>query len=141
MSWKWYGVKTAFRTIAGGSPTSKDADFDNDATLVEERIVLVRARTFDHAIAKGESEANKYAAGKHRNSYGQTVRTRYLGSIDAFELFDEPAAGAEVFSTTEVISAAVSDNDVVDQYFGALETDATRRRRKFLNSELPPVRE
>ena|SRR5215203_2537772 len=142
MSWKWYGVKTAFRTSASGRPASVDADFDSDATLVEERIVLVRARTPNEAIAKGEAEANKYVTETYRNAYGQTVLSRYLGAIDAFELFDDPAAGEEVFSSTEIISSKLSDKDVIERYFGKAEPRSTfSRRKKFLNCDLPKLRE
>lgn len=66
---------------------------------------LVRARSIDEAIRKGECEAHKYAAeASHRNPYGQRVKRRYLNDCDAFELWDDPANGDEVFSTTEVVT-------------------------------------
>lgn len=52
MVWKWFGVKTLIRWEAIGKPESIDENFDEDATLVEERIVLFKARSSDEAIKK-----------------------------------------------------------------------------------------
>ncbi len=59
MSWKWFGVKTLTRWETIGKPKSIDENFDDDATLIEERVVLIKARSFDEAIKKGENEAKK----------------------------------------------------------------------------------
>lgn len=136
MRWKWYGVKTVFRTDASGR-TKLDVPNDyDDATLVEERVVLIRARSSDEAIRKAEAEAKAYAKETYRNVYEQTVKCRYLGACDAFELYEEPAQGVEVFSSTEVISRRVSDKDVVNQHIGKTETAITSdKRRKFRNIE------
>jgi hypothetical protein len=113
-----------------------DENYSDEATLVEERIVLLRARSFDEAIAKGESEAKLYAKGTYKNLYGQTVKARYMKVCDAFELYDEPGALVEAFSTTNIISKQISDKHVVDRYLGNDESDAERRqRRKFFNAE------
>lgn len=139
MSWKWYGIKTVYRSEATGMAKSIDAEYSDGATLVEERIVLLRARSFDEAIAKGEKEAKQYAKGTYRNVYGQTVKARYLKACDAYELYDEPGVLTEAFSTTNIISKEVSDKQVVDQYLGLEEAETTKRqRRKFYNAEFWP---
>jgi len=140
MAWKWYGVKTVFRTETKGRPTSVDSLYDADATLVEERILLIRARSFDDAIAKAESEAKLYEVDTHSNFYGQTVKTRYLNACDAFELFDEPGSNVEIYSATELVPKSVSDCKVVDQHLGRKETKIARQtRKKFLNAHLPSI--
>lgn len=45
----WFGVKTLFRTRAVGRAKAIDHAFDPYLDMVEERIVLVRARSFDAA--------------------------------------------------------------------------------------------
>ncbi len=136
MSWKLYGVKTVYRTDALGNTNIVIPDDVNDATLVEERIVLIKARSHDEAIRKAEAEAEVYTKETYRNVYEQTVRCRYLGACEAFELYEEPSPGVEVFSATEVISRSVSDEDVVNQYLGQPETDPIDAQRlKFLNLE------
>lgn len=136
MSWKWYGVKTLYRTRAVGRPHSVDQKYDRAGTLVEERVVLIRARTFDEAILKAETEAESYANIPHGgNAYGQRVMQRYLGACDAFELFDPPAPGREVYSATRVASGNVTDQALVRQFFGPTE-QTVQMRRKFLDSHL-----
>ncbi len=134
MSWKWYGVRTLFRTQATGRPVGTDEDYSEDATLVEDRVVLVRARSFDEAIQKAESEAHKYAAEvSHRNPYGQRVKRRYLRYCDAFEMWADPANREEVFSSTEVVVLKESDEAIIDRVIGSKETTTDRRRRNILN--------
>jgi hypothetical protein len=135
MSWKWYGVRTAYRSKPAGKPQGTDEDYSANMTLVEDRVVLIRARSFKEAIYKGEREAKAYAASApHRNPYGQPVQQRYLGYCDAYELFIEPGASIEVFSTTEVISKTESDSRVIDRFIGSKELrKANRQRRNFLN--------
>lgn len=131
MPWSWYGVKTLYRVEARGRAARKDSDFDPDATLVEERVVLVRARSFDDAIARAEKEARAYAASpRWASPYGQQVATRYLGECDAFLLAADPGAGAEVYSRTAIVSASLSDNAMAESLLGREETAHDRRRRR-----------
>lgn len=140
MSWKWFGVKTVFRTETKGKASSVDSVYDPDATLVEERIILIRARSFDEAIAKAESEAKLYEVKTHSNFYGQTVKTRYLNACDAFELFDDPGPNIEVYSATALVPKNISDSQVLEQHLGADETNLSRQwRKKFLNAHLPSI--
>ncbi len=135
---KWFGVKTLFRTAAVGKPDAPNGAYNS--TLVEERIVLFRARSFEDAIREAEREARVYARASHLNPYGQRVVTRYLGACDAFELFDPPRAGAEVFSTTEVVAKRVSDKGVVNQRLGHAETVREHKcRGHFLNREFSVI--
>ena len=136
MSWKWFGVKTVYRIEAKGMPVTADDRFDPEATGVEERVVLIRARSFDEAIAKGEAEAKEYASDTYTNPYGQVVRTRFLRKSDAFELYDDPGANVEVYSSTELMPKATSNQQIVDQHFGVHETKAVHKtRRKFFNAK------
>ena len=77
MAWKWFGVRTSTRWEAIGKPESIDDNFDEDDTLIEERVVLIKARSFDEAIKKGEKEAKDELA-EYKNFYGQRISQRYL---------------------------------------------------------------
>jgi|SRR5437867_4092962 len=133
----WFGVKTLFRTAAVGKPVAPDEAYDPDTSIVEERVVLFRARGFGQAIREAEREACSYARSQHVNPYGQRVVTRYLGACEAFELLDFRGAGSEVFSTTEVVPRRVPDKAVVNQRLGHAETAGdSRRRRNVLDREL-----
>lgn len=138
MAWKWFGVKTLTRWEAIGRPKFIDENFDSDATLIEERIVLIKARSFDEAIRKGEKEAKRNLS-RYRNFYGQEVKQRYLEVCDAFELFDKPNEnGVEVFSLIETVSKKIKDSVLIENKFGKNESPESfaRKREKFWDAEL-----
>jgi hypothetical protein len=56
----------------------------------EERITLWRSNDLDAAIARAEREARDYAS--------DLETTEYTGLAQAYQLFDSPADGSEVFS-------------------------------------------
>jgi hypothetical protein len=132
---KWYGVKTVYRATASGAPRSVGHLFDTTVTLVEERVVLMCASTSDEAIRRAEADAARYCHGTHLNPYGQRVRYKYLGECSAFELFDAPADGREVFSQTEVISKDHSDAEIRAWHFSRETRRQSLRRRNILNAE------
>ena len=131
-AWKWYGVKTAYRLEPAGQPEGTDNDFWGEGSLVEERVVILRARTFSEAIRKAEREAMTYASDiKDRNPYGQQLAMRYLGTCEAYELTDaELRSGSEVFSMTELVRRSVKDAAVVEKRFGREESARDKARRK-----------
>ena len=132
-SWRWFGVKSLYRTRAFGEPTHTDRDFDPSFTLVEERVIILRARGFDDAIRRAEIEAREYARSTaYRNPYGQRVRVRYLGACDAYEMVEPPESGREVFSATEPVDMSVGDRKVIDRFLGA-ESRPDKRRVNIQN--------
>ena len=64
MAWNWYGAKTLYRYRARGRARRPDRGFNRENTLVEERVVLFRARSFDEAISRAEAEAISYSEGE-----------------------------------------------------------------------------
>lgn len=139
MAWNWYGVKTLYRTTVVGTPNLVDRYYEEGATLVEERVVLFRARSFNEAAAKAEQEAREYARGKRVNRYGQTIKQRFLGASDAFEMFDRPGKGAEVFSATELVASTISDAQIRLSRMGREKRGDRWRRTKFLQREFAPA--
>lgn len=118
-SWKWYGVRSLYRLIALGEPKDPSESYVADATLVEERIVLIKARSDEEALRKAEKEGKTYARSmRSTNGYGQKVRKRMLKLLDAYELFDSVNPGAEVFSATEEINASVPDEQICERLIG-----------------------
>ena len=104
MAKNWYAVKSLYRTVARGKPSRRDGQYRANAAIIEERVVLFAAHSFDEAIRKAEKEAREYAALSYRNAYGQRVITKYLDVCDAFHLFEPPASGREVYSRTQVVA-------------------------------------
>lgn len=84
----WYAVRCLFRVAWGDHVTGTAQE---GVAAYEERITLWQAKTHEEAIVLAEQEADEYAAAGH----GMDA---YLGLAQAFQLFDEPGHGAEVFS-------------------------------------------
>jgi uncharacterized protein DUF4288 len=96
----WYGAKCLF--------LHKDLTKSQRTPCYEERITLIRARSFTEAVRKGETEAKRYAKG--------TGRVEYLGFISVFHLFDSKVGdGTEVFSIMRSIS--LSKKAFIDRHY------------------------
>ena len=76
MADRWFGVRCIFRHADLGS--------------YEERVTTWPAADFDEAIAAAEAEATTYASG--------LGHVDFTGLTQAFEMFEAPGRGAEVFS-------------------------------------------
>ena len=136
MPLRWFGVKTVYRSSAVGKPRIIDNDYDPEGTLVEERVVLFRAKDHDDAIKKGEREAEQYVLDAYTNPYGQLVVGRRLRTIESFELYDNPGERIEVWSSTRVVRKSVPNTQILEMFFGVTETKAQmNRRKKYLNRE------
>ncbi|MBI3606699.1 MAG: DUF4288 domain-containing protein [Nitrospirae bacterium] len=137
--WKWYGVKTVYRCEPSGRPLGTDECYSKMATLVEERVVLLKARGFDEAIEKAKREARGYVSDSYRNPYGQQVKNRFLGYCDAYLADGNFGTGGEVYSETEVVSRAISDKTLLKRLVGYHESKkAHKARRNILQIEFTP---
>jgi uncharacterized protein DUF4288 len=139
-AWKWFGVRTLYRLDALGRPLGRDGNYSPTMTLVEERVVVLKARSTHEAIQKAEADARRYVVEcRHRNPYGQRVRTRYLGYCDAYRRDKSLGSGAEVFSASEVVPRRVTDRAVVRRLIGSHESKrATAERRNILDVVFNP---
>ena len=133
-----FAVKTLYRTTATGRPKRRDEHYDRDTVLIEERVVLFRASTFDSAIKKAEREARKYAAGDcGHNGYGQALATEYLECCDAYETcLERPDEEVEIYSQTEVVSKRRSVESIEKQRLGRLHGSSEWKARvKFVDAD------
>lgn len=99
-SWEWYAIKQLFESTISGEPNKEriDENYCDKFKLYEERIIVVRAQSSDHAYkianAKGkESEMEYY------NPYDQFVQCKFIDSLNCQRLFDD-----EIMSGTEIYS-------------------------------------
>ncbi len=96
----WYGAKTLYEV--------KSSSIEANNKLYEERVVLIKAVSFEDAIRKAEEEAFDYA-----NDDSGFV---YLGFVNAFKLVDE-----KIRDKTEVFSLMRESNlkpkKYIDRYF------------------------
>jgi len=132
MAVSWYSVKTVYRSrCLGKASRTRDTV---PSTVVEERVLIFRARNFAEAIKKAEKEATEYCKLVYANPMGQKVKTKYLGACDAFVLRDPPSNGAEVYSGMKAVDPGISDSRLVEDTFGN-ERAYQKTKRFFLNRE------
>jgi Domain of unknown function (DUF4288) len=95
---------------------------------IEERVVLFRARTGESALNKGRAEAEKYAKEVRMvNVYGQQLKSELLPYIEAYELFEEPGNGVEVFSSLEITRSSESSRRIITRKIGTPAGASTAR--------------
>lgn len=115
----WYGAKTLYKTTTFGKPSFIDKDFNNELMIIEERVIILQASSFDDAIIIGEKEAYEYASNSDFNTvYGQTTKSEYLNIIDIFELFHDPGNLTEVYSQVTMFDKNHSTDQIIDNRFG-----------------------
>lgn len=101
---EWYGIRCLF----GHGPSEIEAG----ARVYEERIVILRATSFEDAVTKAEQDAETYASALDG--------VEYLGLAQAYEIADDIADDpcqqcAEVFSLMR--SSALPARDYVRRFF------------------------
>ncbi len=128
--WGWYAVKTAYRVTPCSEPKGTDDLYDPDFTLLEERVVLFRARSVEEAFEKSEAEANEYASERWRNPYGQQVEIAVLDGADCYEYLDAPGSGVEVYSHTEPAPRSLSEEACLNRLLGRQESERSRLKRR-----------
>jgi hypothetical protein len=108
---QWYGARTLYRhTVECDQPRP---------FLVEQRVVLVEASSFEDAIDRAESEALSYASQfRGVNSQGQAVRVEYLGSCNVYSIDDALLDGVEVHSQMTVHNEG-TDDELSNRFMGS----------------------
>lgn len=94
----WYTVKLLYKMTITGAPDSELVDefFSDRTEFFEESIILVNAASSEDAYKIAE---NTIPSEVYINKYGQTVTKEFLDSIDCFELYEQPQALTEIYST------------------------------------------
>ena len=101
---EWFAVRCVFRQEDASE--WQPPELEAGHSVYEERITLWRATSFDDAIAQAEAEASSYA---------ETGGFAYTGLAQAYQLFDAPGHGAEVFSLMR--DSPLATDDFLDHYF------------------------
>lgn len=123
----WYSVKSLYRMDVKAT-----VDAAPRLSSCEERVILVRAESFDEALAKAQQEARKYADMRWLNARGEAVETRYLEVADAFMLFDEQLAeGTELYSKMLFVAPSASDDDLVERGLGTVAEQTSEDADSF----------
>jgi hypothetical protein len=96
----WFAVRCV---VMWGDGAVSEAEGDH---CYEERLTLWHAASIDEAIELASREAQEYSeAGGHLT----------LGLSQAFEMFDEPDSGVEIFSLLRVSTS--DPDDYLDHFF------------------------
>ena len=137
MASQWFSVKTFYRSYADGRPVKPDRFCDPDATLVEERTLLIKAKNKGEAIKKAEKDAYEYAKKvDYTNPYEQKVRMEYLGIYDIFDVGPSLSDKKEIFVINRVMSKKISKHKIAHVYINKAERSQEQtKRKKFLNKE------
>ncbi|MBZ0166031.1 MAG: DUF4288 domain-containing protein, partial [Candidatus Omnitrophica bacterium] len=132
----YYAVKTLYRSVCEGRPQRPDRYFDPDATLLEERIQLIKAKNRAEAKKKAEKDAVEYARRiLYKNPYNQEVTLEYMGLCEIYEIEQGLADKAEIYASSRIISKKVSVAKVANIYLNPRQSPDRSKRRKFLNKE------
>ena len=137
MASQWFVVKTFYRTTAEGAPQKPDRYYDPDLTMLEERLLLFKAKNREEAVKKAEKNAVEYAKSvQFTNPYGQKVHMEYLNLVDAFEVGKVLADKSEVFLVNRLISRRVPIKKIERLYLEKRSRNPVRSMgRKFLNNQ------
>jgi len=96
--------------------------------MYEERIVLLRADSFDDAVKRAEKEAKEY--------YRDLDGCRYVGYVNVFHICDEKIGdGTEIFSSmqrSDLISKAYLEQHYPDE---PDDCEAVGERHRWHNSD------
>ncbi len=104
----WYSARCLFRNGFADPSESK---------VYEERIVLIRAESFEDAIRQAEQEAREYVA--------ESNDIQYLGYVDVYHLFEEVVGdGTEIFSLLR--TSKLGSGEYLSRHFDT----GTERTRK-----------
>lgn len=123
---KWFAVKTLY---------SITLEKTKSPSMLEERIVIFKAKDIDAAIAKAKEDAKKYSSYEYKNLAEQSVKTEFLKCFDAYEISDEFKSGAEVFSSNEVIVGKFDRSKIIDNRFGKRHGRKEKSLRKNFFSQ------
>jgi len=123
----WYSVKTLYRM-----DVKAPADAAPRLSSCEERVLLVRADSFDDALEKAQQEARKYANMRWQNARGESVETRYLEVADAFMLFDDELTdGTELYSKMLFVGPSASDDELTERGLGTVAEQTSEDAEGF----------
>lgn len=125
-AWEWYAVLLLFESTISGEPNASKIDehYRSGDKLYEERIVIFRAQSANHAYKLADLDAKKSEM-TYKNPYDQTVHCRFIDSINCQRLFDD-----KIISGTEIYHRLFKkpENTDIDQFIATYFPETQRRR-------------
>jgi len=117
-NWEWFSVKLIFQYQITGTPEPDtiDKNYTNQFTTYEESIVLIKAKSFNHAYKIAEKKA-KDVEDQYINPYGESVKCKFIEAIDCFSIEEDLYSGLEVYSRFLRIPKNTDKDDFIDRYY------------------------
>lgn len=98
---------------------------------LQERIVLIKARDASRAIEKAEKEAVSFCRQSYTNINHQHVSIRVLEYFDVHELENEIRTGAEIFSTSTLMTRKLNDKKILKRVVDLDESLSAKQVNKL----------
>ena len=118
-SWNWYSVKLIKQLIIEGEPDKRLVDefyIDDDEQTFEEILMLVKARSYEHAYKIAENKAKKDEE-FFPNMYGQQAAWKLIKAVDCFLILDKLKSGIELFSCYHTTKENMTAEEFLNKYF------------------------
>ncbi len=115
-SWRWYAVKLLFLSTISGEPNKDKIDehYEDKFNVYEERIIVVKAQSSEHAYKKAD-EVAKQDEIEYYNPYDQLVSYKFVDSLNCQHLFDdEIKSGTEIYSRLFKVPVEVDTQKVIE---------------------------
>jgi len=116
--WNYYGVKLIYHFTVTGQPIAEriDENYSDTHTFFEESVMLVKARSPEHAYKIAEHKANDYVD-TYTNLYGQTVKLKLVDAIDCFSIIDDLISGTELYSSILPVKREITPSEYLMQKY------------------------
>jgi len=115
-TWKWYSVLLLFESTISEKPDLNkiDKNFKNDIKLYEERIIIIKAQSYNHAYKLADNYAKEYES-EYINPYEQKVNEKFIDSLHCQELIEnEIKSGIEIYYRMYEESAETDVEQVIE---------------------------
>ena len=117
-AWGWYAVKTAYRTLGRWKAPPGKRAFPGRVSDVEERVVVVRARSCGEAADRGLAEARRYASKSEVSKGGpQWGKTRVVDGCATYALGKAPRVEGLLFSLSDYHKREVPLREILQNKF------------------------
>ena len=120
--WDFYSVKIIKQIIVEGEPDPNLIDEfydDYDEQHFEESILLIRARSSEHAYKIAEKKATE-SEEPYTNKYGEQVVWKFIKAVDCYEILDELKTGAEIYSCLHATDRNETASEFLEKWFSEI---------------------
>jgi hypothetical protein len=111
--------------------------------MLEERVLMIKAKDHDGAIAKAERDQKQYCKKVHTSLFNQKIISEPTPFYDSFELTNldwqvkiTKSKPVELYSRTELVLRSEKNSQIINRLFGTKPKNETLRRSIFLSNSI-----